>query len=220
MFKITRITTVIYLTLLLLLFMMREYLIIDNVENELVEEITLLFIVFLYGVLSYVLGFQVDKYRYLSFKDSTSGAYSKYYLAKKFAKWKKKETEFYLYMIDIDNFKQLNDHYGHIYGDRVLKSVATTLMQQTNSVVSRWGGDEFVLLNSKPILHNFPSLQHKIQEELQQILPSNRITCSIGEAKYTTDGETLEELVKKADKQMYLHKRKKENLYSKFIILK
>jgi diguanylate cyclase (GGDEF)-like protein/putative nucleotidyltransferase with HDIG domain len=118
---------------------------------------------------------------------------------------------------DLDGFKQVNDHLGHLEGNRLLKLVAETLRNQCREYdyVARMGGDEFVLLLPGGEAN---SIQMRI-DELRQIsietaTPAQCVCMSVGEACYPEDGSDAEELLAAADKRMYSAKqaRRKSNV--------
>jgi diguanylate cyclase len=117
---------------------------------------------------------------------------------------------FAVLFVDIDNFKQINDTYGHDLGDKVLRMVANRLQANVRKgdFVSRWGGDEFVCLlmgvrRKADMLHIAEKMVAQIAEdrEWDGVILSVRI--SIGIAVYPKDGKTAETLFKNADKAMY-----------------
>ena len=118
---------------------------------------------------------------------------------------------------DLDGFKQVNDHLGHLEGNRVLKLVAETLRHQCREYdyVARMGGDEFVLLLPGT---GGDAIRQRI-DELRQIaietaIPAHNVCMSMGEACYPEDGSDAEELLAAADKRMYAAKqaRRKSNV--------
>ena len=125
----------------------------------------------------------------------------------------------YLILLDIDNFKQINDKYGHMFGDEVINTTAEILRSATHTrgMAGRFGGDEFMLV-----------LEHvKTEEELRRVLKvidkhakwafyekeGFDISFSMGIVKFPEDGATYEELVQKADKCLYIAKEKGKNRY-------
>lgn len=116
-------------------------------------------------------------------------------------------------LLDIDDFKQINDTYGHIYGDKVIKYFATQLSKlfRQDDIVSRLGGDEFLIFmkhchDEKLIRDKVEELNHLLLEfEVEGV--TNALTSSVGVAFYVGDDETYDELVKRADKAMYHGKR-------------
>ncbi|WP_369283570.1 diguanylate cyclase [Oscillibacter sp. GMB15532] len=129
-----------------------------------------------------------------------------------------------LLMIDVDHFKQVNDTYGHLCGDAVLKSVAQAARThfRKNDLVGRYGGEEFAVLledlSSQQAVETAEKLRRTIEEMKiafqDKIL---RVTISIGVAHCPADcRQTLEELLNQADAAMYLSKtggRNRTSLY-------
>ncbi len=127
---------------------------------------------------------------------------------------------FGILFIDIDHFKRVNDTYGHDAGDKVLKMVAETLMSnmKTYDILRRWGGEEFVAIivnvdKELPysIAHRFCLLIQRSGLSLNSALL--RVTVSIG-AIFAHAGDTVEQLVKSADRLMYLSKTSGRNRVS------
>ena len=118
--------------------------------------------------------------------------------------------DYALFVIDIDDFKNINDTYGHLYGDTVIAMVAEMLNKATDddAIVGRYGGDEFfVLLKSSRIAENADRVVDNVCKI--NISDDKRITCSVGVA----DGRIFEEvpdykaLFSKADKALYSTKK-------------
>ena len=118
--------------------------------------------------------------------------------------------DYALFVIDIDDFKNINDTYGHLYGDTVIAMVAEMLNKATDddAIVGRYGGDEFfVFLNSNRIAENADRVVDNVCKI--NISDDKRITCSVGVA----DGRIFEEvpnykaLFSKADKALYSTKK-------------
>ncbi len=122
--------------------------------------------------------------------------------------------------IDIDDFKQVNDSYGHETGDSVLRMVAKTLSGVTRSfeVVGRWGGEEFlaVLWNLTPSELTVVANRYRTMVE-HSMLPMNldsvQVTISLG-ATLAAPGESMESVVERADKLMYRSKTRGKNRVS------
>lgn len=115
-------------------------------------------------------------------------------------------------LIDLDNFKQINDTQGHDAGDLLLKEVSTLLRSQTRSVdiISRWGGEEFVLLLQSD-LEGAKQLSEKIRAAISSHQFSSGLrTASIGVAIHEQQ-EPLEETIKRADLAMYQAKKSGKN---------
>ena len=125
--------------------------------------------------------------------------------------------------IDLDNFKPINDTYGHEVGDRVLVETAHRLKKslREEDTVSRLGGDEFVLLLSEIIsLADAESRVERIAHELTQPFiidgDSHLITSSIGMTIYPDDNADIDLLLRHADQAMYSAKMEGKNRYRLF----
>lgn len=125
--------------------------------------------------------------------------------------------------IDLDRFKNINDTFGHDFGDVLLQEFSQRIRENLRSIdtLSRQGGDEFTLIldyvkNEKDI----ESIIQKLQKTLEKPLTINEqelfISMSIGISVYPKDGETANELMKHADNAMYSAKEKGRNNYQFF----
>ncbi|MEG1989238.1 MAG: diguanylate cyclase, partial [Oscillibacter sp.] len=123
-------------------------------------------------------------------------------------------------MLDVDNFKKLNDTYGHSYGDRAIRAIAKKLRSlfRENDIVTRMGGDEFSVF-----MENVPSVEaveRKAQELCQKMSAIQvkgegaAITCSVGVTIGEGGEDTFETLYKKADKALYNAKCRGKNMLS------
>jgi diguanylate cyclase len=132
-----------------------------------------------------------------------------------------KEQVFCIAILDLDNFKQVNDTYGHLAGDSLLKQFATEL--RTNSrghdTVGRWGGDEFIIV----LDCNLAGADEQIDRTKKWMLGEYKIlvgggtveikvpvTASIGLAQWE-QGESLQDVLERADNSMYTEKGLKRN---------
>ncbi len=122
------------------------------------------------------------------------------------------DTTRWLVMLDIDDFKNVNDTFGHMFGDEVIRCVANTLQKIVGyrGVVSRFGGDEFfVFLDKVKTREELKLVIKTIAKELAIAFdPKLRVTISVGVAQYPKEGTTYEELIAKADKAVYIAKEK------------
>jgi len=125
---------------------------------------------------------------------------------------KRNKSDLSVLMIDIDNFKSINDRYGHLLGDKVIQEIANILINATreSDIVVRFGGEEFVVLLPNTAVEGANKIAHKIKERINStevLVPGNApitFSVSIGVAscdcRYDTD---IDELVHKADVAMY-----------------
>ncbi|MEG1847550.1 MAG: GGDEF domain-containing protein, partial [Lachnospiraceae bacterium] len=122
-----------------------------------------------------------------------------------------------LFLIDIDNFKKINDTMGHAFGDEVLKTIGAKLKMEfrKSDICGRVGGDE-MLIFLKDIEDG------RLQCEAERVIAIYKnfgvgeyvkytVTASIGAAVYSRDGKTFEELYKAADQALYRAKRNGKN---------
>jgi len=114
---------------------------------------------------------------------------------------------------DLDGFKQVNDGFGHLTGNKVLSSVANRLKASCREYdyVARMGGDEFVLLLPHITRESVDDRIHqmmRIAAEAGEIIPGKRfLSMSVGDAFYPVDGNNAEELLATADRRMYKNKQ-------------
>jgi diguanylate cyclase (GGDEF)-like protein len=124
------------------------------------------------------------------------------------------DVKFAVLFIDLNNFKQVNDEYGHLIGDRVLSEAARRLSEtvREGDHVVRYGGDEFVvLLEGVAGADEVDPIIHRLHEALAQpiILPEGEVTLSlsIGVAEASAIHQTPEDVLQEADRAMYAAKR-------------
>jgi diguanylate cyclase (GGDEF)-like protein len=123
----------------------------------------------------------------------------------------KKTAEFGVLMVDLDHFKRINDTYGHLAGDAILKSVADAIIATVRRCdsVGRFGGEEFVVLLPGLPLDGARTVAERIRTaiaRLEVVLPDRTVgglSVSIGIAGYPASGTTIERLLQVADAAMY-----------------
>ena len=125
-------------------------------------------------------------------------------------------------MIDIDNFKRLNDNYGHALGDLVLVRLAETLQKEARSgdILARWGGEEFLIFLPDTKLTDAVTIAERLRKKISAIsLTMTKgeqlsFTASFGVAHTNNINVSLDELICLADQQLYLAKRQGRNCVS------
>lgn len=122
----------------------------------------------------------------------------------------------YLLLLDVDNFKQINDKHGHIEGDTMLKMVSRQLLQtfRKGDVIGRMGGDEFLVYIRGSIPRD--SLEQRLRRFLDQlrINSGNVLTCSMGLTCVTSEHFDYGRSLERADNAMYHSKRNGKNGYT------
>lgn len=154
-------------------------------------------------------------------QDPLTGLYNRRYmeeaLKQEFARASRENYPFTIVMLDMDNLKELNDKYGHIAGDEMLRSLAHQLkdMTRTEDIVCRYGGDEFLV-----ILHNADEVvaQNRIAEWVERARNTKihragedlMVSFSAGSATYPTHGDTIEKIIHLSDAALYKAKAKRK----------
>ena len=131
---------------------------------------------------------------------------------------------FALLFVDINGFKEVNDTYGHLSGDKVLKEIATRIRSSVRieDVVCRFGGDEFVILlrdvatkeESLPVINR---LEKSMQEGLDIGTESKNVGISVGVVFSTKETNSAEALLAAADTLMYKAKQEKKDNITHFV---
>ena len=147
--------------------------------------------------------------------DPLTGLPNARYLALRFeeeaARARRTDRAFQVVMLDLDEFKNVNDTYGHKAGDRMLREVAHLISSQLREYdfLARYGGDEFVALVQEVVGSQVEELCARIEGAVSKFslsLGLNRVArvgISIGTATFGIDGDTLDHLVARADNEMY-----------------
>lgn len=126
-------------------------------------------------------------------------------------------------VIDVDDFKGVNDTYGHMFGDAVLQGIAAELRRlfRSEDVVSRIGGDEFlVYMAGANQLQVVTARVEKIIDALHRLFQQNPVpcslACSVGIAQFPQDGRDYESLFQRGDLALYAAKAKGKNCWAQF----
>jgi diguanylate cyclase (GGDEF)-like protein len=185
----------------------------------------------MFAIFGFVLGEKGDalekekkKATNLAITDGLTGLYNHRYLQEhlgaEFERVKRYGTPLTCLMLDIDNFKEVNDQHGHVFGDHVLRIVARILKEQVRRVdtVGRYGGEEFLILMPHTTAQDVQPLAERIRMELQDY-PFHlngqeiRVTLSIGIANAAPHGpfKDRKSLLEAADAALYRAKTSGKN---------
>jgi len=153
-----------------------------------------------------------------AFKDSLTGLFNREKLQKtidyEVAFAKRYHTALSMILFDIDNFKAVNDTYGHLKGDEVLKTLAHSIHQKIRKtdLFVRWGGEEFLILAPSTALNSAQSLAENIRQNVEHIAFDGLggVTCSLGVTAYHL-GDDLESMIARVDEAMYEAKNSGKN---------
>ena len=160
------------------------------------------------------------KLRNLAIHDSLTGVFNRNFfqiaISREKLRAERYNSRIGFLIADIDNFKQINDLYGHQTGDRILKEVAAFLsncIRETDYLI-RYGGDEFLIIlietGQTAVIVRERILDNSHLAEVTTNIIGTPVTLSIGNAHWDPNtGMSIRETLVEADKQMYIHKRNK-----------
>jgi diguanylate cyclase (GGDEF)-like protein len=183
---------------------------------------TLLFIIYVKRLRRqhWLLKHHSEKLKKLSITDDLTGVGNHRYimdeLVKEVERAARYGSDLCVLMLDIDNFKKINDTKGHLCGDNVLKSIGETLAKRLRNSdrIGRYGGEEFLIILPEQTLDNGLIVAEKLRELISMIKVEScgieSVTASIGVALWKKD-EPVESILSRADKAMYLAKESGRN---------
>jgi len=172
-------------------------------------------VIFLF--IAFKAGKQYDIVEFFSEKDNLTECYNRGFVNKNFsnllAQMNRKNEKLSLALLDCDNFKAINDTYGHKKGDLVLQEFSTLLFNniRKRDMVARWGGDEFLIIAPNADKKDIKIIVNRFENELQELSKKLQIGISVssGFATYPSDAKKLDDLIHIADSNMYVLKNKK-----------
>jgi diguanylate cyclase (GGDEF)-like protein len=162
----------------------------------------------------------VERVKQLAYLDGLTGIFNRRFfelrIAEEIDRARRYKTGLAVLMIDIDQFKRLNDEFGHLLGDEVLRQVSSIFHQQLRKidVLCRYGGEEFAILLSQTNAVHALGVAEKLRKSVEawQFPGVPRpVTISAGTANYSEHGSTRDELVKAADAGLYAAKQAGRN---------
>ena len=157
---------------------------------------------------------------YSAITDKLTGLYSRgyydHFLNLEIKRSLRQNTPLALLMIDIDNFKQINDTFGHQAGDKILEQLGDIIKLNIREIdlAARYGGEEFAVVMSNTDLREAEQAAERIRQSIQEQAVSDgdaQVTVSIGIALYPMDATSMNDLVEKADRSLYKAKRDGKN---------
>lgn len=168
--------------------------------------------------------------RFLAITDGLTGIYNRRYfqqaLSREFARAKRYNSELGLVMFDIDHFKNINDQYGHQFGDKVLAEISAIIRNsfRKTDYAARYGGEEFIAILPETNINNTVIPVERIRKSIEEKkfmygeIPV-KVTISIGVTSLTPDIKTEQEFLSRADKALYKAKdngRNRIELYQEY----
>ena len=157
--------------------------------------------------------------------DQLTGLYNRHYLSdalsKKVAHAKRHGELLSVMIVDIDHFKNVNDTFGHLMGDLILKAVAGTMQDSARKedIAARFGGEEFIMVLDNCTAHDALIKAEHLRSKIQRLHPEDiAVTASFGVVQLDEDTQRYEDLLKNADMALYMAKEEGRNrviLYEK-----
>lgn len=154
-----------------------------------------------------------EEFKKYAYFDQLTGAYSRRFLEVWTKNYMGKDKSYSMIMIDVNNFKKINDIYGHSKGDLVLKELAKTIINNSRDIdiVVRFGGDEFLVILPSANIRDAGKFMERVEKQIfsMEDVPAP-ITISFGISSFTE--KSYKEAIKETDMLMYKDKvRKKES---------
>ena len=162
----------------------------------------------------------VERVKQLAYLDGLTGIFNRRFfelrIMEEVERARRYSTSMAVIMADIDQFKRLNDEFGHLLGDQVLRQVSSIFHQQVRKtdVVCRYGGEEFALLLTQTSVDQAFAVAEKLRKIIEKWqFPGvpRAITISAGVAAFPLHGKNRDELVRAADSGLYLAKQAGRN---------
>ena len=179
-------------------------------HKQYVKRVSLIFVAWYIGLfILVILLVQISNSRY----DNLTELFNRNMFNYTLSRIKRSNTKYGIIMMDIDDFKQVNDNYGHLNGDIVLKRLGQIISKETNNEIKayRYGGEEFIVLVEKPVLPYIKAISQRIRRHMEEqewefnkdLVLTISIGCAIG------SGE--DDVVQKADDNLYISKTNGKN---------
>ena len=199
-----------------------SHYILETVKSEMVIErqkdiYRIIFKVLFLSIISTVVVFLIfyrktRKLRIQNMKDGLTKVYNRVYFNELYEKFIKKGIDFAIIMIDIDNFKNLNDTYGHQFGDNVLIKICSEIskLSHDDMKLCRYGGEEFVVAVPNKTKDEVIEYSQNIRKIVEQITweENVKVTLSIGVA---LSSDFKEDTLRYADQNLYVAKTTGKN---------
>lgn len=158
------------------------------------------------------------EYEYMASTDALTGLYNRHKFTELYHSTYKamvqQDSYLSLILLDIDDFKSVNDLYGHTIGDKTLIQISHVLLKTLRNIdiVSRWGGEEFLIFIPAANLKNTIAIAQKIRVAIEELEIDvvGKVTASLGVSQ-VIDGESMEKSIDRADKALYLAKSSGKN---------
>jgi len=154
----------------------------------------------------------LEEANYKSTHDLLTNLFNREYFIKRIDILCENHKNFVIAFLDLDNFKYVNDTFGHDIGDEILKNTAEIIRRNIKGkdIAARFGGDEFVIALLNCDIECGKNILENIRNEINKFFKEYEVTASIGIAS-SKEAKNYEELLKLSDKRMYKSKRDGKN---------
>lgn len=170
----------------------------------------------------WIAGRSYDRLKVEATVDRLTGVYNRSFIESTFQSLQRqaarKRKRMSVIMMDVNDFKEVNDRFGHLKGDSALALIAETLRSCSDrgEIAGRWGGDEFIMICPYADEKGLDRITKRIQDQLLALSRrvGLRLSVSVGHAVFPEQGKDLSQLMRVADKKMYADKfvcKKQEN---------
>ena len=200
-----------------------SYFIVENVKNQIELDNQRSKIQFFIRIVTFslicisiffiIVFTRIKRLKRLNKVDGLTQVYNRAYFNKKYREITKENNDFAIIMMDVDNFKILNDTYGHKIGDNVLMTICNTMekLLYNDYYLYRYGGEEFVVVGVYRTKEEVTLLAERIRKEVENIIWENdiNVTLSLGIAYSSTNCKY--DVLEAADKNLYKAKKSGKN---------
>ncbi len=219
----TRVDVVLQLGFAILMMLIPSLFSLDGKQHGLAELVvqvpSLILTVIVVVALREQLESSREAYRYLSRQDplTSVGNYRRLHeaLNAELSRHARTDRRFAVILLDLDDFKGVNDSFGHLAGDRILRDVAEVLAESVRpgDTIARHGGDEFSVIAPETNAVEASSLSLRLEEAVKRVVAGEtNLTASSGCAIYPDAGESIDELIGAADTALKREKRTRRSM--------
>ncbi len=191
----------------------------ENINIQLYYEMIVAYITTLVigGIYEFLNNYFYSQLKIQVIKDFLTGLFNRRYL-EEILRWEIEFSKRYghplsVILLDVDNFKCINDKYGHQTGDLVLKKLAELLKKnlRKSDIVARYGGEEFIIILPDTDIKGAVKVAEKLRKAIEKLsINGIKITASFGVSQLKDDDD-IQKLIKRADKALYIAKRSGKN---------
>lgn len=159
-----------------------------------------------------------QKLQKLSITDYLTGTYNKRFitscLEKEIEASREKQKKLAVALLDIDNFKTINDTYGHLYGDYVMERISKTIINnlRPSDIVGRYGGDEFLIILPDTGSEEGYAVMERVRQKILDLKWENELVVTISGSVIQAENDEPISLLKKLDQLLYSAKHKSKNM--------